>query len=1128
MRPLVWVTLLVLTAQATAAQEANLESEGEVVAGSTGNVLPIVFVNDSAKPVHGVGVRVSAAHAALANGRVEPARIESIGVGESGTFSYVFDVDSETEGGSSANVWFAFSAESGQLSADSAQMRLRITRSPSAADAANPTRDPSGSEEVTSTTGASGMDVLYLARIERDSRGVGDSSELQGAGAGYLREDRYDCETPLRCFANESNVGFTSFPQTIELGQSFEIAATSRRRGEAIAFCPVSPGARSTLQVVYWAVSRRGHLYAGSNVESMAGPACRGEGGLPIVDWEVGVETRATIRCRPTQATPNRELTFPRYQYLCRSEGTGEATRDAQNAEVEVMIPWTTDEPFKLTAYDSISRAPIVSLVYARQGPAIEAAFTPSFELVQRLETRDESAPRQADPDTEGETQIDRTAATGAVGVGTTRPRPGTGAEPLADRIASVQPAGDAPAGTASDSGSGNGSSGASGGAAGPGISGTDPSQPTGARDPRIAALIREWLAIAEPPANVTQGARFQYNEWGQLSGTSADGGRATPSFRPDAAVGATPVEHVWSRRAELDSVDHCTVGEFVEARLAGAGIESCASRHRPRVPDITGMPVAAARDLLAAFWLEPEFRAGRPAASAELEGTVERQGTPGATLVDRGSVVAVWVHSRLVDKRVLADLRGLPIADAKRQLEIESFEVTVSLGDEAPDQRTSGTVQAQSPAPGSEVLARSSVELVVYRNAVRRVVVSDWVGEPIAEAEAALRASGLDVVRIEGSPARLVSEIGMVAAQSPQPGSEVLFGGTVTLTTFGDNRIALPDLEGTAVDAAMRELESRGLVAGLVSGDAAPDARRANTVARQAPAAGTLVEPGTLVTITAYTGFVELVTVPSVVGQTLGEARSTLSRAGLVVRALGPLNASADSFVVVQSPRASAAVEPGSTVTLTITPPTSTPGSPSPAERAEAISRLTSPTFQPGRTTTGTSGAPAPGSESPVEPPRHGGPLTAIDCRVPGYRAKDTHWRHIAERGPFRSGQCGYFTDSAKPIYVSIEWAVAAVPAVVADYFLPVACGRSDVREATVLMVPEPYFDPMRVNFTTAIVAGGGGQGKAAYISASGPFKEPGLFSDRATKPPASWFTPIAQHLLEQVRPHAIACNGG
>lgn len=116
---------------------------------------------------------------------------------------------------------------------------------------------------------------------------------------------------------------------------------------------------------------------------------------------------------------------------------------------------------------------------------------------------------------------------------------------------------------------------------------------------PPLNALISEWLRIAEPPINATDGARAYYDEYGRVLGQLIGAiGRA--SQKPDGAGGRSSQEYVWSFRDRLDSVDHCTLGQYVEKKIARQPTNDCRGRYKPTVVNVVGLSKSIAEDKLA------------------------------------------------------------------------------------------------------------------------------------------------------------------------------------------------------------------------------------------------------------------------------------------------------------------------------------------------------------------------------------------------------------------------------------------------------------------------------------------------------------------------------------------------
>jgi hypothetical protein len=177
------------------------------------------------------------------------------------------------------------------------------------------------------------------------------------------------------------------------------------------------------------------------------------------------------------------------------------------------------------------------------------------------------------------------------------------------------------------------------GGGAQPGATpgpGTGPIGPL--READIAPLIREWLAAAEPPINA-QGGRARYDEWGRVIG-QVPGGVITGGPRPDDVGSRTPVQYVWDKRNQLDSLRHCTLATYVGRRLAGQSIADCARTGGSGTAgafdpaDLVGRRLREAVALVAAAGLQARPQVGPPAPGPGREGTVASASRKGTDVV--------------------------------------------------------------------------------------------------------------------------------------------------------------------------------------------------------------------------------------------------------------------------------------------------------------------------------------------------------------------------------------------------------------------------------------------------------------------------------------------------------------
>lgn len=366
---------------------------------------------------------------------------------------------------------------------------------------------------------------------------------------------------------------------------------------------------------------------------------------------------------------------------------------------------------------------------------------------------------------------------------------------------------------------------------------------------PNIIALINEWVARAEPPQNATEGGNFRYNQWGQLTGTSASGGRATPNGPPDVANGRTPVEHMWSTRHEADSVDHCTLGNYIDLKLADQPISQCTGRYQPVVPNLVGKAVAAAKSTLNSRNLTVNINVGKPAPTASLAGSIERQGVAGQTQLPKGSVVELWVHTAyLGDLVLLNSWVGKPIAEAKKALEDNGVKVAIEIGTPAKSEAASNTVEEQIPQGAMRVKRGSKVTLLMHTQFVDQVVLKSMRGMPIAEAKAKLIQQGLQVSISISGPAKSRNRSETVESQSPVAGLKVARGSNVTLKVYSRyvDMVLIPRVVGLTYQEASTSLQGAGFRMPVESVNNSAN----SIVTSQTPAAGIKALRGTTVSI--------------------------------------------------------------------------------------------------------------------------------------------------------------------------------------------------------------------------------------------------------------------------------------
>ncbi|WP_092804842.1 Stk1 family PASTA domain-containing Ser/Thr kinase [Klenkia marina] len=232
---------------------------------------------------------------------------------------------------------------------------------------------------------------------------------------------------------------------------------------------------------------------------------------------------------------------------------------------------------------------------------------------------------------------------------------------------------------------------------------------------------------------------------------------------------------------------------------------------------------------------------------------------------------------------------------------------VTEEFSEDVP----AGTVIAADPTDGARIIIGSDVALVVSKGPERFTVDGALVGQPYADAAAAVEALGGDLQVVQADSRSDDVEVGSVMSVDPAPGTELRRGATVTLTVAtGPATAVVPDgLVGSDPEAAEAQLVDLGFVVARAED-------RSNDVAagRVMGVSPTGTQPyGQTVTITVSQGKVQ-VTVPDVSGKSLTDATAVLAAAGLQVTSSTFITG---DKVVRQSPGAGEVVDQGTTVSL-------------------------------------------------------------------------------------------------------------------------------------------------------------------------------------------------------------------
>jgi serine/threonine-protein kinase len=209
---------------------------------------------------------------------------------------------------------------------------------------------------------------------------------------------------------------------------------------------------------------------------------------------------------------------------------------------------------------------------------------------------------------------------------------------------------------------------------------------------------------------------------------------------------------------------------------------------------------------------------------------------------------------------------------------ELKNLHFQVQRGPGQHSNVPTGHVLSTSPAPGAKIRQGGTVTIVVSLGPVL-IDIPPVTGQPIAQADAALRAKGL----IPGQPkgeASTTIPAGVVISTSPVAGTAWPKNKPVGIVVSSGQ--PLPSFVGGQLSAAQAAAAAGGYKIQPVT--VAKSTQPANTVLRQTPAAGTAIVSGEVVTVYVSPG-PPSASVPDVTGESLRQAIADLKAAGFNVQ---------------------------------------------------------------------------------------------------------------------------------------------------------------------------------------------------------------------------------------------------
>ena len=818
---------------------------GQVVAGEQGYEIPVEVVNRNAEPIESVAVKVMKQPPGLVNFQVTPPLVATLPPGETATFLVSFDVAKEAEAQDYAEIVFSVSSANAEFDEPQPKVAVAIK------------------EE--DETEAHNAPVLKLVKIEgptlkatRSSPNINYTEGSPGFSMNKRKEWVADYKNwkQTKSWTKELwkselvSLKVNSFPTEIVMGTAFSLGAELKIRhgysahhechdpeaesGDLKDKCYINMGV-GPISIRSKAVSKSA-LHNHCDRETV----CSKERGVHLGGWIIGEPCRTGVtekdveiilNCRYVPVKNDNESgqkkgDARKYRYRLEDGVSGEI----ETPEGDLFADWL-DQNGKYASWDAlIITVRLPTLLPTGEG--INLHYRPVPENPMVVADYDHPEDLQKPPVNEpwpGQEGIASTVTSS--GTDTQRIDNDTG-----EGVPDTQDQGDSER-------------------AGP----IDPNalDPT---DPDVANLIRQWTSTAKPPQNAVPGSNWRYDPFGRAVG-SGPGVRTISTHDSVDYGGGTPEARAWHLRKELDSIDHCTLEEYVVARLKNESINHCAGRYGA-VKDLKGLRLKEAKDAVTAAGFKYDDPVpGTPAKTAEADGTIERQEPGPDQYLKKGQVLKLVVHTRYVPGKVtLPDFIGEPLGEAKKWLKKNKLKMQQpKAGSRAPTREKSGTIEAQEPVAGTVMKAGGKVTFTVHSNYVDARRVPKVVEFSAGKAKALIENAGLKADPKSGGKPPSREQAGTVARQSPAAGASVPPGTKVSIFVYGPfvDTIIIPDVRKLSYEDAKRRLEAVGLSMGERDAGRPGNRDLAETAQKQDPLPGTEISRGKTVLVWFYDRYV-------------------------------------------------------------------------------------------------------------------------------------------------------------------------------------------------------------------------------------------------------------------------------
>ncbi len=266
-------------------------------------------------------------------------------------------------------------------------------------------------------------------------------------------------------------------------------------------------------------------------------------------------------------------------------------------------------------------------------------------------------------------------------------------------------------------------------------------------------------------------------------------------------------------------------------------------------IPNVSNLDIEAARKTLA----DAGFAVGQETLQDSQdfeEGIVISQSLPAGTKAAPGTTIDLVVSSgpRFL---TMPNLENVPATTAQEELTRLGFTDIVVEQDFDNEMLEGFVIRTE---PGASQLAERDTTVTIYvSKGPEPFPLQDLTGRSIPEAQALASERGLSLV-VDSETVDVTQDsglVGMIAAQTPSAGTEVVFGDEIHVKLGVLRQVQVPDLVGMSETDARAALLDRGLTLNVTGTVEVPaDSGLEGVVAAQSPDAGTSVDDGSVVSV--------------------------------------------------------------------------------------------------------------------------------------------------------------------------------------------------------------------------------------------------------------------------------------